>query len=453
MTGSRGVNRREALLAAAMAASSAKVRARETAGDPDDRNALCDASNEKLAGRSLHQLRDDYRAELFDRALPFWDRHGIDHERGGFMCALDYDGAAVHTDKFHWYQGRGIWVYSFLHNHFGEDGRFLEIAEKARDFWLRFGRREDGWWSERLSRTGEVVQPFRGDVYSAFTTAEGLQEYAWAAGDDESRRLAFVLVKSAYRRVTRDDYHDMYAPQPGWRVQGIWIYLLNCCTQMLARWNDDELAGIADECVSAIMDRHYNPDIGLNNEFLNHDFSRPPSEANKCLVGHSIQALWHVIDEALRRGDDGLYALAARRIRRHLDVGWDHVYGGLCEWVNVNEFDHQWGPQRLGDQTIDLKLTGEYNYVKSFWAINETLIATLQVFEQSGCDWSARYFSLAQDAADHTFSRASLGQASYVLATDRKREFVPRSVRQDNYHPLRRLMRNLLVLRRLAAVG
>ncbi|MCP5114915.1 MAG: hypothetical protein GY953_29135, partial [bacterium] len=37
----------------------------------------------KLAGMTLAELRLRYHAELFDSLLPFWDRHGIDHERGG----------------------------------------------------------------------------------------------------------------------------------------------------------------------------------------------------------------------------------------------------------------------------------------------------------------------------------------------------------------------------------
>ena len=453
MTESRAVSRREAILAAAAAVSCRTTQSAESDSAEGAPRSSCNADAGQLAGRSLQQLRNDYRKELFERSLPFWDRHGIDHEHGGFMCALDYDGTRVNTDKFHWYQGRGIWVYSYLYNHFGQDNRYLGVARRAVDFWLRFGRQKKGWWAERLSRAGEVLQPFRGDVYSAFTTAEGLQEYAWATGDDESRYRAVDLVKKGYEFVTREDYRDVYASQPGWRVQGIWIYLLNSCTQMLNRWDDNALSAIAEECVDAIMEQHFNPEIGLNNEFLEHDFSRLPDEANKCLVGHSIQALWHVMDEAVRQQDDVLYGVCADRVRRHLDVGWDHVYGGLCEWVNVNQFDHEWGPQRLGDQTIDLKISGEYNYVKSFWALNETLVATLHVYDRLGCDWAARYFSLAQDTADHTFRRDAPGQATYVLATDRKREFVPRSTRQDNYHPLRRLMRNLLVLERLAAVG
>src|SRR5690349_15312563 len=74
----------------------------------------------------LPELRQRYRAELFDVFLPFWDAHGIDHEHGGFMCALDHDGTRVNTHKYLWFQGRGIWVYSHLFNRFGRDPRHLE---------------------------------------------------------------------------------------------------------------------------------------------------------------------------------------------------------------------------------------------------------------------------------------------------------------------------------------
>ena len=109
-------SRRELLLAAGSALASSVVPAR-----------LAAAAEPQLAGRSLSRLRDDHREELFDRVLPFWERHGVDHEHGGFMCALDYDGTPRHTQKFHWYQGRGIWVYSRLYNEFGKHARHLEL--------------------------------------------------------------------------------------------------------------------------------------------------------------------------------------------------------------------------------------------------------------------------------------------------------------------------------------
>ena len=71
-----------------------------------------------IAGKSLVSLRDHYKQYLFEEYLPFWDRHGIDHQLGGFMCALDHDGTLLDDSKNMWYQGRGLWTYSYLYRHF-----------------------------------------------------------------------------------------------------------------------------------------------------------------------------------------------------------------------------------------------------------------------------------------------------------------------------------------------
>ena len=53
----------------------------------------------RLAGMSLPELRKRFYDQLFQVLLPFWDKHGIDHEYGGIMCSLDYDGTLVNTEK------------------------------------------------------------------------------------------------------------------------------------------------------------------------------------------------------------------------------------------------------------------------------------------------------------------------------------------------------------------
>jgi len=67
--------------------------------------------NDTLAGKSMVQLRDQYRSDLLDEFLPFMDKYCIDHELGGFLCNTDRDGTHITTNKRTWYEGRGIWVY------------------------------------------------------------------------------------------------------------------------------------------------------------------------------------------------------------------------------------------------------------------------------------------------------------------------------------------------------
>ena len=92
---------------------------------------------DKIAGMTLEELRDDYRNRIFNQYLPFWEKGGYDSDLGGFMCELDDDGRVVIDEKYIWYQARGIWVYSFLYNNFGREGKFLDIAGKSRDFMVK----------------------------------------------------------------------------------------------------------------------------------------------------------------------------------------------------------------------------------------------------------------------------------------------------------------------------
>src|SRR5262249_46230911 len=152
---------------------------------------------------TLTELRQRYHDELFNVVIPFWDKHGIDHEYGGFMCALDHDGTRVNTDKFLWFQGRGIWVYSYLYRHFGKDPRHLQVARKAREFALKYFRQEDGGWAQSVSREGRVIQPPKPDPSGALFMAEGLQAYASVTGDEESFDLALKIIKGLFRQMSR----------------------------------------------------------------------------------------------------------------------------------------------------------------------------------------------------------------------------------------------------------
>lgn len=397
----------------------------------------------------LGELRDRFRNQLFDVILPFWDKHGIDHEHGGFICALDYDGTRVNTDKLLWFQGRGIWVYSFLFNHFGQNPRHLEVAEKTKDFLFRHAAQADGWWAELLSREGKVLRPFSGDVYGVYFLAEGLQEYAWAAKNEQALETALSITRKLFRHIDSPSFRFMGTGEPGVRPQGLWMVNLRLATQILRRWENQEVRTIAERSVDAIVNKHYNPEIGLNNEDLNFDFSRPKGEETKCLLGHSIESLWMVMDEALRRNDDGLWETCAERVRHHVEVGWDYVYGGLAQWVNVDQGGYAWPPERPVGTDLEFRFAGEYHYMKPLWALNEILVATLNVFERSRAAWASEFFGMAQELIDRKFSKRRYGLPGCMLFGDRRMTHQPHVARQDNYHPPRQLMLNVIALDRM----
>jgi N-acylglucosamine 2-epimerase len=407
----------------------------------------------KLAGMSLRELRQSFHDQLFQVVLPFWDKHGVDHQYGGIMCSLDYDGTLVNTDKLLWFQGRALWVYSFLYNHFGKDPHHLDIARKTKEFLLKYGLQGDGWWAEKLSREGRILKPFSGDIEGIYFIAEGLQEYAVAAQDEQACEMALALLKKLFRyfnrpefRYSGPDFPNLKPDGPCVRPQGTWMLNLNIATHMLQRWRDPEVEAIADYSLDAIIQHHYNPEIGLNTEMLYFDFTRPQGEERKARLGHGLEVMWMAMDEADRRGNRALWQTCVERLHRHLEVGWDRVYGGLAQWVNVDQGSFQWPPETPVGTNFAFRFAGEYNYMKTLWGLNEALVATLQVYQRTGAEWAAQYFGMAHQVVADRFTLKSRGLPGYVLFTDRRFTVEPHAARQDNYHPIRQLMLNLLTL-------
>jgi len=390
------------------------------------------------AALSLETLRQRWRTELFERLLPFWEVCGFDHNHGGFYHRLACDGSLLSGDKFLWFQGRGLWGWSLLYSRFGRDPARLEFARRTKDFLLAHARQPDGWWAQSFSSDGRVLEPFRGDLYGMYFVAEGLLEYAAATGDERVRQTGRELLERLWQRIHERDF--------GARPQGLWMLSLRIATQILRRERDPLAQQMADEALDAIVQRHYNPEIGLNNEVLAFDFSRLPGEESKCVLGHSIESLWMVLDEAERRGDETLRRRAAARIRHHLDVGWDHVFGGLCHAVNVDQPGYEWPEERPPGTDFTYRAVGEYHYMKSLWSVNETILATLMVYLRTGEDWARRYLCLAEDVRREKFSLEKLGYPTYILFADRRISYRPPGDRQDNYHLPRQLMLGLILL-------
>ena len=404
----------------------------------------------RLAGMSLEQLRDDYRDRLFRQYLPFWDKGGYDKQRGGFTCELNDDGSVAADEKFIWYQGRAIWIYSFLYQHFGKDPRWLQVAAKTHHFMVRHMDASDGRWHEKTKRDGTVVGGLGKNVYGWLFAAAGLAEYYAAAGDEKDLQLAKESIWAAVRTYDDPGYGDTHTtqytavevPAGGLRSQGHSMLIVWILSRLLACHDDPRLVALQREHVDHIMSHFWNPDYGITNEYLHHDYRRIPSAATHMFAGHSLESLWIVMREALRIKDQKLFDTAAGRIRRLLEMCWDYVFEG---WADGDYFVFDTPKHRRGPQ---------YE-VKTMWAHCEVLIACLMVLEYTGAVWAKEWYERARAFTLKTMPVEGHGvwrQAVDRFGKDLKRVGVS-TKRKGNFHQPRMLMMNLLSLDRVIDNG
>lgn len=395
---------------------------------------------ESVRVTALTELRSQYQRELFEEFLPFMDRRVIDQEYGGFLCNVDLTGRRISTEKQALLEGRGTWVYSFLYNKLAPDPKYLEAARRSVAGLLRLRPAEGQSWPAAFSRTWEPSGG-AGGLGTDLFIAEGLAEYSLAAKDEQCWALAKDVLLSGLRRYDETDYHcDVFygpsvsAPPRAPRTLGYWFLHLRLATQLLLVEPDLAVQRVADRCIDAVMNYHYNPDFDLLNEVLNHDLSRPRDAFGQFVYcAHAIEVLWMILDEAVRRKDQALYQLAAARLKRHIEVSWDDVYGGARRCLlNVDENLWQWD--------------------KALWVQEEVLVATLLVCEWTGDEWAWDWFTRMHQYTRSRFPLGCLGSPMWIFRADRKVTWDEKANQWvELYHHARHFMLNLLSVEHLLA--
>jgi N-acylglucosamine 2-epimerase len=400
-----------------------------------------------LAGRTLVQLRDQYKSDLFADFLPFMEKYVIDEQHGGFMCNADHYGKQVNPNKLSWFEGRGIWVYSFLYNNLAKEQKYLDVARRSLEFILKIRPEGEQLWPKELTREGKPLSSADGEVYGDLFIAEGLAEYSKATSQRPYWEMARELVLKCERLYDRADYRPVIgqtylgpkAPSfPGARIQGVWMVLIRVVTQMLEMRADTELERVAQRSVDAITNHHYNPEFQLINELLNHDLSRPQNEyAQLVYTGHGIENLWMLMHEAQRRDDEKLFEMLAAWFRRHVEVAWDDVYGGVFRNL-----------QNVSTNTWVLD--------KVLWAQEEVLIGCMMIIERTGAVWAKKMFDRMYKHVRDKYPLKSHGSPLWIYASDRRvtyEAFSRMPKRIENFHHPRHLIMNILSLERMIKRG
>lgn len=263
-----------------------------------------------LGGMTLQQLLDHHYDYLNKTYIPNWDR-GVDWQYGGFTNAAIPGKEPSFEKKGMYFQGRAIWMFSYLYNHITHDKRHLEAAIKGRDFVVKHALTDDYRWRSFVSRDGKPLsEPLDhyGDIYMVL----GLAELYKATKDEKDIELAINSARSVMKRLLSPSYQHVDAHvealEPGTRRLPSWQHFLSALTPLLKVRRDQEIEFIALYCVRAICEKHWQPDSGVLLEMLDDRFRPYTFDAPnwgdfkpRGISGwHSIQACWMVMDDALR---------------------------------------------------------------------------------------------------------------------------------------------------------
>ena len=102
-----------------------------------------------------------YQDALLNNIIPFWEKHSLDHENGGYFTCLDREGKVYDTDKFMWLQGRQAWMFATIFNQVEQKERWLQISKSGVDFIRDKGMDHNGNVYFSLTADGQpLIQPY-----------------------------------------------------------------------------------------------------------------------------------------------------------------------------------------------------------------------------------------------------------------------------------------------------
>ena len=298
---------------------------------------------------NFQQLAKKYESELFDNVLPFWLEHSQDKECGGYFSCLDRDGSVYDTDKFIWLQGREVWLFSMLCNKVENRPEWLKCARQGGEFLRKYGHDGNYDWYFSLTRDGRpLIEPY--NIFSYTFATMAFAQLAKASGDKEYAQIA----KRTFDRILekRDNPKDKWCKaHAGTRpIKDFALPMILCNLALEIVFYQKDL-GLIVENVSA-------EDNSLVDSF----------EGRTINPGHSLEAMWFVMDMGVRLGRRDLIDRAVEIALRTIEYGWDKQYGGIFYFMD-----------RLGHPQQQL----EWDQ-KLWWVHLESAIAMLKGYQLTG---------------------------------------------------------------------
>jgi N-acylglucosamine 2-epimerase len=342
-----------------------------------------------------------YRDTLLNDAMPFWLRHGLDREQGGFLTALDRDGSVIDSDKSIWFQGRGAWMFATLFNTVEQNSQWLDAAKSGIEFLRRYGRGPNGKLYFTVTRDGQPLR-MRRYVYSESFAAIANAAYARASGDAQAAddAVSFFATYLDYSFTPgRIPSKSSAETRP---TMGIGPHMIGIATAQELRANLGDVVVRDQTCTQWIdwsigqIERYFvKPEceavmevVGSQGEILDH------FDGRQLNPGHALEAAWFILHEGKLRGEPRLIRLGLTILDWMWKRGWDEEFGGILYFRDLR----------------GLPVQEYWHDMKFWWPHCEAIIATLLAWAVTGEERYAAWHRLVHAWSFQHFPDPDFGE-------------------------------------------
>lgn len=362
----------------------------------------------------MREVYKKFKDELLNSCVPFWLKNGVDKEYGGVITCLDKMGRIYSDDKSVWMQGRCGWMFSYIYNHIEKTQEYLDFAKSCIDFASKYCiDKVDGRMYFSVTRDGKPLlkrRYFFSETFYIMANAE----YYMATGSEaylENAKKYFDFVYRIYKDPNSDPYKITpkgFAETRNLKTFANPMILLNVASIM--READKERGDYYNEIIIELIKDikcFYKPEYEATFENIRVEDDGVVLNSSPCRVinpGHDIECAWFLLEEGIKRNDSEIKAFAETMFNKAFSLGWDEEYGGIIYFKDILGFP-------VERYEHDMKL---------WWPQNETIIASLMLYKETGEEKYKEIFDKVCDYAFTHFSDREYGEWYGYLRRDGK---------------------------------
>lgn len=260
-------------------------------------------------------------------------------------------------------------MYSRLYNSLEKKSEWLDISGLIYDFLIKHCFDTDNRMFFTVTRDGRPLQKRR-YMFSETFAAIGCAEYAKASGSEEARAKSVEIFNNIIDMYRNPDrlVPKINPETRKMKAMALPMILLSTTQVMRENFGDPEYDELALEFANTVLNDFYNEEEGVLHETVSADGSRLDTPQGRCInPGHSIEAVWLILHEAIYRNDKNMMQKALDILDRSLEIGWDKTYGGIYYFIDIE-----------GKPTEQLEWD-----MKLWWPHTEALYSTLLAYSLS----------------------------------------------------------------------
>lgn len=321
----------------------------------------------------MKQYYKKYYDTLNKEVIPYWLCYAKD-ESGAINNCLSEDGRVISKDRYIWSQGRALWTFSAMYNRIEKKDEYIKMADGLFNYLLKHGRNEQGTWNYLYDKDGKLVEGDISIYVDGFVLA-GMTEYYIATKNEKAKEIALDIFDKTLKRINTPGSYSVapYVIPDGMKTNGVNMIFSSFYINLARATNRDDIFREGYALAQEVLDKFYIKEKNAVLEFVNTDgtFSDTP-EGRSCVPGHVIECMWFLIDIFEQTGDAEKIEKCCRLIKRHLELGWDDILGGIRLALDID-----------GKEPV---FWNKPTY-KPWWVQIEALVATAYAYKHTGDEW------------------------------------------------------------------